>query len=101
MTVVAERSRNTRFAISKCMAKTDYIYLTDLAVTEPLHVIQAALAYIEELEYFESLGVSYIADQVSGFYSVNFSVAGEKILPDEFRLDTDDFEELGDVYAKE
>ena len=101
MTVVAERSRNTRFAISKCMAKTDYIYLTDLAVTEPLHVIQAALAYIEELEYFESLGVSYIADKVSGFYSVNFSVAGEKILPDEFILDTDDFEELGDAYTKE
>ena len=101
MTVVADRSRNTRFAINKCLAKTEYIYLTDLAVTEPLHVIQAALAYIEELKYFKSLGISYVADQVSGFYSVHFTVAGETILPDEFTLDTDDFEELGDAYTKE
>lgn len=101
MTITANRSRNTRYAINKCMAKTDYIYLTDLVITEPLHILQAALAYVEELEYFEALDVSYIADYVSGFYSVHFTVAEERIFSDEYILDTDNFEEFVGAFTAE
>ena len=46
------------------MAKTDFLYLTELAVTEPLSVLQAALAYFEEVEQFAALSVTYVKDQV-------------------------------------
>ncbi len=81
------------------MAKTDFVYLTELPVTEPLSVLQAALAYFEEMEYFKALSVTYLADHVSGFYSVRFTVAGETLLLEELTLDTDDFEELGAAYT--
>lgn len=81
------------------MAKTDFVYLTELAITEPLSVLQAALAYFEEVEQFAALSVTYVKDQVSGFYSVRFTVAGETYLPDELMLETDDFEELGAEYS--